>query len=111
MRNKRRSSQWKKAGARFPNTLERLVVNLKKVMAKLRKQLKTAGPTLDTQISEHSRIEIGPVRLTDSGLDWLEKTHMRLAIGEPEKGSSRVRLATWSDYLSFIQGGNICGHL
>ena len=32
----------------MPNTLG-LVVNLKKVMAKLSKQLKTAGPTLDTQ--------------------------------------------------------------
>ena len=49
------------------------------------------------QISEHSRIEIGPVRFTDSGLDWLEKTHMRLAIGEPEKESLHVRLTTWSD--------------
>ena len=53
-----------------PNTLG-LVVNLKKVMAKLRKQLKTAGPTLDTQTNLgalYSRIEIGPVKLTDSGL-------------------------------------------
>ena len=48
MRNRRRSSQWKKGGARFPNTLG-LVVNLKKVMAKLKKQLKSAGPMLDTQ--------------------------------------------------------------
>ena len=40
--------------------------------------------------------------LTDSGLDWLERTHMRLAIGEPEKGSSRVRLTTWSDYRNIL---------
>ena len=27
---------------------------------------------------------------------------MRLAIGEPEKGSSRVRLTTWSDYRTIF---------
>ena len=80
-----------KSWSSVPDTLG-LYVNLKKVMAKLRKQLKTASPTIDKQISKHSRIEIGPVRLTESDLDGLEKTHMRLAIGEPEKGSSRVRL-------------------
>ena len=46
----------------------------------------------------HSQTEIGPVRLKDLGLDWLEKTHMRLAIGEPEKGSPHVRLTAWSDH-------------
>ena len=37
-----------KSWSSVPNTLG-LVVNLKKVMAKLRKQVKTAGPMLDTQ--------------------------------------------------------------
>ena len=46
------------------------------------------------QISKHSQIEIGPVRLRDLGLDWLEKTQKRLAIGEPEKGSPQARLTT-----------------
>ena len=60
------------------------------------------------------------MRLTDSGLDWLEKTHMKLAIGEPEKGSSRVRLTTWSDYqtifhlykvVTFVDICDICDKL
>ena len=37
-----------KSQGSVPNTLG-LVVSLKKVMAKLRKQLKNAGPMLDTQ--------------------------------------------------------------
>ena len=97
MRNRR--SQWKKSHSSVPN-----------IFGPGRQFKESDGETKETvedcwsyvghskQISEHSRTEIGPMRLTDSGLDWLEKTHMRLAIGEPKKGSSRVRLTMWSDY-------------
>ena len=86
MRN--RHSQWKKAGARF-QTLWASVVNLKKVMAKLWKQLKTAGFTLDTQTN------LGAFTNSDRPSE-LDRLRLRLAIGEPEKGSSRVRPTTWS---------------
>ena len=60
-----------------PNTL----VNLKKAMGKLRKQLKTASPTMDAP-TDLEAFQIAPVRLRHLGLDWIEKRHMRLDIGE-----------------------------
>ena len=68
-------------------------------MGKLRKQLRTATP-MDRCFNRSRSIPRlrGPVRLKDLGLDWLEKTHMRLATGEPEKGLLHVRLITLSDH-------------
>ena len=55
--------------------------------------MKAASPTavMDTLTDlKHSMIEIALVSLRDLviGLDWLEKTHIRLAPGEREKESS-----------------------